>query len=93
MRYFFKQACMLEGKYFPVGKWDVSDEQERIPYFMTLVKAGLVFEAPPEKEVVQESADVRAKRLYAKLTAKKVPVPKAEPVEEDESPKGKKKKE
>jgi hypothetical protein len=64
---------------------DVPKEVEQHPYFLSLVKAGLISESD-EPKPAQESVEERAKRLHDKLSEKPQQVPK----QEEESKKDKK---
>lgn len=87
----FRQAVHFPGKgkdkghSFSCGQHEVPEEVQKHPYFLNLVKAGLVFEADKPSEAKQESVEERAKRLHDKLSAK----PQA-PKHEEESKKDKK---
>ena len=81
--YRFLQAVALgpkgAKKTFRVGQHDVPDEIESDPYFLKLVKNGLVTEGV--KKPLERSADERNKLLYDRLTKKAAKKP--EDVEAD----------
>lgn len=76
MKYQFKQAVHIRpkgkpGKAFSLGTHEVDESIEYDPYFLKLVSAGLIAEAPLTKVVEHKSAQQSAKELLDKLALRK----------------------
>lgn len=69
---------------FKLGTQEVPESVESDPFFLRLVKAGLIEEVDVSKELKPETAQERSKRLYDKLTAKKDASPVSEPEPEQD---------
>lgn len=91
MKYQFKQAVHIRpkgkpGKAFSLGIHEVDQAFEYDPYFLKLVSAGLIAEAPLSKLAEPVPAEQKSQELLAKIeTRRRASVAKSAPKEPVES--------